>query len=127
MDYASGTLPANSVCGQKTGSSESLMQVEACDSCDKSDCGAAALPAAGDKCAGDKVQEAGFSVANGPITMDDLAVLVDLFYMPFEHGPHAVQFLHTLHWLIDNIQAVQADNRNTDQVGSVLCFVVSLC
>lgn len=36
------------------------------------------------------------------LTVEDLQLLVDLFYMPFEHGPHALQFLNEFHWLKAN-------------------------
>lgn len=33
------------------------------------------------------------------LTLEDLAILVDLFYLPFEHGIQGVAFLHEFHWL----------------------------
>ena len=36
------------------------------------------------------------------LTVEDLQLLVDLFYMPFEHGAHALQFLNEFHWLKAN-------------------------
>ena len=35
-------------------------------------------------------------------TLEDLRLLVDLFYLPFEHGKHAEQLLDTFHWLKAN-------------------------
>ncbi|XP_027193831.1 O-GlcNAcase isoform X2 [Dermatophagoides pteronyssinus] len=36
------------------------------------------------------------------LTFEDIALLVDLFYLPFEHGPQGVQILHEFHWLKTN-------------------------
>lgn len=33
------------------------------------------------------------------LTVEDLAILVDLFYLPFEHGTQGVAFLNEFHWL----------------------------
>ena len=121
---ASGSIPANGSVAQKNGSSESLMQVEGCDSCDKADTiGAASAEfegcetgKAGDGC------EAASPLDRSPVTLDDVALLADLFYLPFEHGTRAVQFLHTLHWLIENLQSVQPSKKGTDEVWHALSF-----
>ncbi|KAL8621286.1 hypothetical protein ACOMHN_008111 [Nucella lapillus] len=101
----------------KNGSSESLMQVEGCDTGDKVDTPASSssptLLAGSDK---DQESEgAGPPPGTGPVTMEDLALLTDLFYMPFEHGPRAMQFLHTLHWLLDHVHALQPNNKDTEE------------
>lgn len=36
------------------------------------------------------------------LVLDDLALLVDLFYLPFEHGLQGVAFLQDFHWLRAN-------------------------
>lgn len=36
------------------------------------------------------------------LTYEDIALLVDLFYLPFEHGAQGVQILHEFHWLKTN-------------------------
>lgn len=36
------------------------------------------------------------------LTYEDLALLVDLFYLPFEHGAKGEQILHEFHWLKSN-------------------------
>ena len=36
------------------------------------------------------------------LTVEDISLLVDLFYLPFEHGPHALHFLNEFHWLKAN-------------------------
>ena len=100
------------------------MQVEGCDSCDKADTiGAASTEfegcetgKAGDGC------EAASPLDRSPVTLDDVALLADLFYLPFEHGTRAVQFLHTLHWLIENLQSVQPSKKGTDEVWHALGF-----
>lgn len=37
-----------------------------------------------------------------PLTLEDLALMADLFYLPYEHGPQALDMLNTLHWLRAN-------------------------
>lgn len=36
------------------------------------------------------------------LTLEDVALLVDLFYLPFEHGHQGVAFLQEFHWLRSN-------------------------
>lgn len=36
------------------------------------------------------------------LTLDDVSLLVDLFYLPFEHGTHGMQFLTEFEWLKAN-------------------------
>lgn len=100
------------------------MQVEGCDNCDKADTIGAAS-AEFENCetgkAGDG-SEAASPSDRGPVTLDDVALLADLFYLPFEHGARAVQYLHILHWLIDNLQAVQPTKKGTDEVQHALGF-----
>jgi len=43
---------------------------------------------------------------NNTIIYEDLALLVDLFYMPFEHGTKGVQMLQDLYWLKSNANFV---------------------
>ena len=42
----------------------------------------------------------------GRLDLDDLLLLVDLFYLPFEHGPQAVHLLEELHWLINHSHVI---------------------
>lgn len=37
-----------------------------------------------------------------PLTLEDLTLLSELFYLPYEHGPTAVTMLKELHWLRSN-------------------------
>ncbi len=34
-----------------------------------------------------------------PLTLEDLTLLCELFYLPYEHGATAVRMLQELHWL----------------------------
>ena len=36
------------------------------------------------------------------LTFEDIALLVDLFYLPFEHGSQGIQILQEFHWLKTN-------------------------
>ncbi|OTF83142.1 hypothetical protein BLA29_014298, partial [Euroglyphus maynei] len=36
------------------------------------------------------------------LTYEDIALLVDLFYLPFEHGAQGVQILQEFYWLKNN-------------------------
>lgn len=48
-----------------------------------------------------------------PLTLDDLTLLSDLFYLPYEHGPTARAMLQELDWLKNHSAVVSAD---TEQV-----------
>ncbi|KAK7109535.1 protein O-GlcNAcase-like [Littorina saxatilis] len=111
------TTPASAAANQNNGSSESLMQVEGCDSSDKPDSSAAAC-AEFESCETDKVPQASpapSNLENGPVSKEDVALLTEMFYLPFEHGGKALHFLHVLHWLIENLQAVQPAKKGSDE------------
>jgi len=40
------------------------------------------------------------------ITVDDLTLLCDLFYLPFEHGSKALQILNEFYWLKTNANVI---------------------
>ncbi|XP_036442245.1 protein O-GlcNAcase [Colossoma macropomum] len=40
-----------------------------------------------------------------PLTLEDLTLLSELFYLPYEHGPTALAMLRELHWLRGNSDA----------------------
>ncbi|XP_017540402.1 protein O-GlcNAcase [Pygocentrus nattereri] len=40
-----------------------------------------------------------------PLTLEDLTLLSELFYLPYEHGPTALAMLRELHWLRGNSHA----------------------
>lgn len=48
-----------------------------------------------------------------PLTLDDLKLLSDLFYLPYEHGPTARTMLRELDWLKNHSQAATSE---TDKV-----------
>lgn len=48
-----------------------------------------------------------------PLTLDDLKLLSDLFYLPYEHGPTARAMLQELDWLKNNSWAVAAQTEKT--------------
>ena len=35
------------------------------------------------------------------MTMDDLCLLCDMFYLPYQHGSRAVELLQELNWLVN--------------------------
>lgn len=105
----SGTTPMhNSIEAEKNGSSESLMQVDSSDS-KVGNCTAAII--SGGKTGSDRG-----SVIIQPhefVTLEDISLLPELFNLPFEHGTKALQFLSSLHWLIENVSSVQHSKRGT--------------
>lgn len=48
-----------------------------------------------------------------PLTLDDLTLLSELFYLPYEHGPTARAMLQELDWLKNHSVVAPTD---TDQV-----------
>ncbi|XP_053711516.1 protein O-GlcNAcase-like isoform X2 [Synchiropus splendidus] len=48
-----------------------------------------------------------------PLTLDDLRLLSDLFYLPYEHGPKARSMLQELDWLKSHCGALSADAAQT--------------
>lgn len=51
-----------------------------------------------------------------PLTLEDLKLLSELFYLPYEHGPTARAMLQELDWLKNHSQAAAA--AGTDKVAS---------
>ncbi|XP_018023527.1 protein O-GlcNAcase isoform X2 [Hyalella azteca] len=49
---------------------------------------------------------------DNPLTLDDLHLLVDLFYLPFEHGRKGVSLMTEFNWLKSNSHLVITHNRN---------------
>lgn len=45
------------------------------------------------------------------LTEDDLALLCDLFYLPFEHGGQGLQLLQEFNWLKSNAHVVTLANQ----------------
>lgn len=56
-----------------------------------------------------------------PLTVDDLSLLAELFYLPYEHGNKAVQMLKEFNWLRANssVVSVNCKRKETEKVGSL--------
>lgn len=50
------------------------------------------------------------------LTYEDLALLCDLFYLPFEHGGQGLQLLQEFNWLKSNAHLVIAANQKGDKI-----------
>lgn len=54
--------------------------------------------------------------ANGVVTIDDLILLCDLFYLPFEHGSRSLVILNEFYWLKNNASVlVEGKRRSTSE------------
>lgn len=49
-----------------------------------------------------------------PVTLDDLQLLADLFYLPYEHGPKGAQMLREFQWLRANSSVVSVNCKGKD-------------
>uniref|UniRef100_A0A673L5K3 Protein O-GlcNAcase n=1 Tax=Sinocyclocheilus rhinocerous TaxID=307959 RepID=A0A673L5K3_9TELE len=49
-----------------------------------------------------------------PLTLEDLTLLAELFYLPYEHGPKAVQMLKEFNWLRANSNYVSVNSNAKD-------------
>uniref|UniRef100_A0A8C2DV59 protein O-GlcNAcase n=1 Tax=Cyprinus carpio TaxID=7962 RepID=A0A8C2DV59_CYPCA len=49
-----------------------------------------------------------------PLTLEDLTLLAELFYLPYEHGPKAVQMLKEFNWLRANSSYVSVNSKAND-------------
>ncbi|KAJ8317606.1 hypothetical protein KUTeg_005510 [Tegillarca granosa] len=88
-------------------SSDNLMQVEIC-SCESID----------------NVNKFGCDstscvLKHGQITYEDLSLLADLFYMPFEHGLEGVQLLQDLYWLKCNAYVLSSTKSKEESLPEV--------
>lgn len=52
------------------------------------------------------------------LTVDDLTLLCDVFYLPFEHGPQGMQLLQEFNWLKLNSHLVSGNPSNMVSAGS---------
>lgn len=54
-----------------------------------------------------------------PLTIEDLTLLAELFYLPYEHGNKAVQMLREFNWLRANssVVSVNCKPKETEKVG----------
>lgn len=48
------------------------------------------------------------------LTLEDLSLLAELFYLPYEHGPKAVQMLKEFHWLRANTSIVSVNSKSEE-------------
>ncbi|XP_059214988.1 protein O-GlcNAcase [Centropristis striata] len=53
-----------------------------------------------------------------PVTLEDLSLLAELFYLPYEHGPKAMQMLKEFNWLRANssVVSVNCKRKETEKV-----------
>uniref|UniRef100_A0A8C5AT23 Protein O-GlcNAcase n=1 Tax=Gadus morhua TaxID=8049 RepID=A0A8C5AT23_GADMO len=49
-----------------------------------------------------------------PLSLEDLSLLAELFYLPYEHGPKAVQMLKEFNWLRANSSTVSINCEGTE-------------
>lgn len=56
------------------------------------------------------------------MTIEDVSLLVDLFYLPFEHGSSSLQLLYSFHWLLNNAHCLQEGRRDCLEVCNFLGF-----
>ncbi|XP_036392209.1 protein O-GlcNAcase-like isoform X1 [Megalops cyprinoides] len=49
------------------------------------------------------------------LTLDDLTLMADLFYLPYEHGPRAVRMLQELHWVRTNAGVLSHRGKETEK------------
>lgn len=54
-----------------------------------------------------------------PLTLEDLSLLAELFYLPYEHGNKAVQMLKEFNWLRANssVVSVNCKRKESEKVG----------
>lgn len=54
-----------------------------------------------------------------PLTLEDLSLLAELFYLPYEHGNKAIQMLREFNWLRANssVVSVNCKPKETEKVG----------
>lgn len=66
--------------------------------------------------------DAADSVSQEPVDLDkqltheDLSLLCDLFYLPFEHGGQGIQLLQEFNWLKSNAHVVIKKSKEEEQV-----------
>lgn len=60
------------------------------------------------------------------LTFEDLSLLCDLFYLPFEHGGQGLQLLQEFNWLKSNAHVVIAANQKKDSSSAEVCLDFNL-
>lgn len=60
-----------------------------------------------------------------PLTIEDLTLLAELFYLPYEHGNKAVQMLREFNWLRANssVVSVNCKRKETEKVGEFIIWI----
>uniref|UniRef100_A0A4W4GG85 Protein O-GlcNAcase n=1 Tax=Electrophorus electricus TaxID=8005 RepID=A0A4W4GG85_ELEEL len=63
------------------------------------------------------------------LTLEDLTLLAELFYLPYEHGPKAVQMLKEFNWLRANssIVSVNSKCKDPEKVSGIVQATLVLC
>lgn len=54
--------------------------------------------------------------ADKRLTQEDLSLLCDLFYLPFEHGGQGIQLLQEFNWLKSNAHVVMRKSKEDETV-----------
>uniref|UniRef100_A0A665UXZ9 Protein O-GlcNAcase n=1 Tax=Echeneis naucrates TaxID=173247 RepID=A0A665UXZ9_ECHNA len=56
-----------------------------------------------------------------PLTLEDLSLLAELFYLPYEHGPKAMQMLKEFNWLRANssVVSVNCKRKETEKMSAL--------
>lgn len=71
-------------------------------------------------------EEAKTTLHDAELTVEDLQLLCDLFYLPFEHGNQGLQILHDFQWLKTNsnlVAGISEADKSKPEVSSVrLCW-----
>ncbi|XP_031409601.1 protein O-GlcNAcase-like isoform X2 [Meleagris gallopavo] len=65
------------------------------------------------------ISEEARSDSSAPLTMEEARMLVELFYLPYHHGPQAQHLLEDLRWLRANSPSMGVPSRSPDSC--VLC------
>jgi len=61
------------------------------------------------------------------LTHEDLSLLCDLFYLPFEHGGQGIQLLQEFNWLKSNAYVVMKKSKEEEQASeSDVSYIIKL-
>ncbi|XP_041116614.1 protein O-GlcNAcase-like isoform X2 [Polyodon spathula] len=60
------------------------------------------------------------------LTLEDLTLLAELFYLPYEHGPKAVQMLKEFNWLRANSSVVSEWRARAEKFEEMCCSVIQM-
>ncbi|MGH0157659.1 UNVERIFIED_CONTAM: hypothetical protein FKN15_057323 [Acipenser sinensis] len=60
------------------------------------------------------------------LTLEDLTLLAELFYLPYEHGPKAVQMLKEFNWLRANSSVVSVNSKGKEPQKGLLSILRKL-